>query len=110
MLAASGCFGKSTTSTGRSPTTRLTPPSSSHHARPDHHAGRGILSLSPLSQQGGPMHDQVVDAAIAEPKKRKVRKTARPASNSVVELVAGRYVKAVIRIWGAKVDEYLSAP
>ena len=26
MLAASGSFGKSTTSTGRSPTTRLTPP------------------------------------------------------------------------------------
>src|SRR4051795_7928410 len=57
------------------------------------------------------MHDQVVDAAIAEPKKRKVRKTAAPpTSNSVVELVAGRYVKAVNRIWGAKVGEYLSAP
>src|SRR3954468_8318726 len=56
------------------------------------------------------MHDQVVDAAIAEPKKRKVRKTALPASNSVVELVAGRYVKAVNRIWGTKVGEYLSAP
>ena len=31
-------------------------------------------------------------------------------SNSVVELVAGRYVKAVNRIWGTKVGEYLSAP
>ena len=49
------------------------------------------------------MHDQVVDAAarVVEPKKRKVRKTAPPASNSVVELVAGRYVKAVNWIWGA---------
>ena len=59
------------------------------------------------------MHDQVVDAAagVVEPKRRKVRKTvAPPASNSVVELVAGRYVKAVNRIWGAKVGEYLSAP
>ncbi len=56
------------------------------------------------------MHAQVVDAAFAEPKKRKVRKTALPASNSVVELVAGRCVKAVNRIWGAKVGEYLSAP
>src|SRR3954470_3350629 len=66
------------------------------------------------------MHDQVVDAAAlavapkrrlaVAPKKRKVRKTAPPASNSVVELVAGRYVKAVNRIWGAKVGEYLSAP
>ena len=44
------------------------------------------------------MHDQVVDAAIAEPKRRKVRKTAPPAGNSVVELVAGRYLKAVNRI------------
>ena len=59
------------------------------------------------------MHDQVVDAAagVVEPTRRKVRKTvAPPASNSVVELVAGRYVKAVNRIWGAKVGEYLSAP
>ena len=39
-----------------------------------------------------------------------MRKTAPPASNSVVELVAGRYVKAVNRIWGTKVGEYLSAP
>ena len=59
------------------------------------------------------MHDQVVDAAagVVEPTRRKVRKTvAPPASNSVVELVAGRYVKAVNRIWGIKVGEYLSAP
>src|SRR3954451_5678815 len=58
------------------------------------------------------MHDRVVDAAagVVEPKRRKVGKTALPASNSVVELVAGRYVKAVNRIWGAKVGEYLSAP
>ena len=58
------------------------------------------------------MHDQLVDAAagVVEPKRRKVRKAAPPASNSVVELVAGRYVKAVNRIWGAKVGEYLSAP
>src|SRR3954470_25051353 len=55
--------------------------------------------------------DELVDVPIAEPKRRKVRKTvAPPASNSVVELVAGRYVKAVNRIWGAKVGEYLSAP
>src|SRR3954453_4512201 len=58
------------------------------------------------------MHDRVVDAAIAEPKRRKVRKlaVALPVGNSVVELVAGHYVKAVNRIWGAKVGEYLSAP
>jgi hypothetical protein len=58
------------------------------------------------------MHDQLVDAAIAEPKKRKVRKlaVALHVGNSVVELVAGGYVKAVNRIWGAKVGEYLSAP
>src|SRR5215213_6770252 len=58
------------------------------------------------------MHDQLAEAAagVVEPKRRKVRKTAPPASNSVVELVAGRYVKAVNRIWGAKVGEYLSAP
>ena len=58
------------------------------------------------------MHDQLVDAAalVVAPKRRKVRKTAPPAGNSVVELVAGRYVKAVNRIWGAKVGEYLSAP
>ena len=60
------------------------------------------------------MHDQVVDAAagVVEPKRRKVRKlaVALHVANSVVELVAGRYVKAVNRIWGAKVGEYLSAP
>ena len=59
------------------------------------------------------MHDPSVDPAArgVEPKRRKVRKTvAPPVSNSVVELVAGRYVKAVDRIWGAKVGEYLSAP
>ena len=60
------------------------------------------------------MHDQVVDAAagVVEPTGRKVRKlaVALPVGNSVVELVAGRYVKAVNRIWGAKVGEYLSAP
>jgi hypothetical protein len=59
------------------------------------------------------MHDQLADAAarVVEPKRRKVRKTvAPPTSNSIVELVAGCYVKAVNRIWGAKVGEYLSAP
>ena len=60
------------------------------------------------------MHDQLVDAAarVVEPKRRKVRKlaVALHVRNSVVELVAGRYVKAVNRIWGAKVGEYLSAP
>src|SRR5215212_4448651 len=59
------------------------------------------------------MHDQVVDAAarVVEPKRRKVRKlaVALHVGNSVVELVAGRYLKAVNRIWGAKVGEYLSA-
>jgi hypothetical protein len=51
------------------------------------------------------MHDQLVDAAarVVEPKRRKVRKLAVALGNSVVELVAGRYVKAVDRIWGAKV-------
>ena len=52
------------------------------------------------------MHDQVVDAAagVVEPTKRKVRKlaVALHVGNSVVELVAGRYVKAVNRIWGTK--------
>ena len=58
------------------------------------------------------MHDQLVDAAarVVEPKRRKVRKLAVALGNSVVELVAGRYVKAVNRIWGTKVGEYLSAP
>ena len=59
------------------------------------------------------MHDPSVDVAalVAEPTKRKVRKTvAPPVSNSVVEFVAGGCVKAVNRIWGAKVGEYLSAP
>src|SRR5215212_1872539 len=60
------------------------------------------------------MHDQVVDAAarVVAPKRTKVRKlaVAPHVGNSVVELVAGRYVKAVDRIWGAKVGEYLSAP
>ena len=53
-----------------------------------------------------------VAALVAEPKKRKVRKlaVALHEGNSVVELVAGRYVKAVNRIWGTKVGEYLSAP
>ena len=59
------------------------------------------------------MHDQLADAArVVEPKRSKVRKlaVALHVGNSVVELVAGRYVKAVDRIWGAKVGEYLSAP
>ena len=59
------------------------------------------------------MHDQLAESAarVVEPKRRKVRKTvAPPVSNSVVELVAGRYLKAVNRIWGTKVGEYLSAP
>ena len=49
------------------------------------------------------MYDQLVDAAagVVEPKKRKVRKlaVALHVGNSVVELVAGRYLKAVNRIW-----------
>jgi hypothetical protein len=60
------------------------------------------------------MHDLSVDPAarVVAPKRRKVRKlaVALHVGNSVVELVAGRYVKAVNRIWGAKVGEYLSAP
>src|SRR4051812_3862278 len=53
------------------------------------------------------MHDQLADAArVVEPKRRKVRKTvAPPTSNSVVELVAGGYVKTVDPIWGTKVGE-----
>src|SRR3954453_24113971 len=68
------------------------------------------MRTEPQLNQGESRPDERGDAPIAEPRKRKVRKTARPASNSVVELVAGRYVKAVNRIWGTKVGEYLSAP
>src|SRR3954453_17085197 len=68
------------------------------------------MRTEPQLNQGESRPDERGDAPIAEPRKRKVRKTARPASNSVVEFVAGRYVKAVNRIWGAKVGEYLSAP
>ena len=110
-----GSLEKSTTSTGRSPTTRRSHRPSGHHARPDHHAGRGILSPQPPINQGGSMRQRPIGgrvaALVAEPTKRKVRKlaVALHEGNSVVELVAGRYVKAVNRIWGTK-GEYLSAP
>jgi hypothetical protein len=60
------------------------------------------------------MHDQLTDAVagVVEPTTTKVRRlaVALHLGNSVVELVAGRYLKAVNRIWRTKVGEYLSAP